>query len=481
MTPPPMTPLPKAQPKPRSLLSDLFFRMGVLFIIIVLGVGAAGFLTAQRRIDEIYDTQLITGANVLRALMADELSEAQRRGLTPSQALEVDDATLLSAEDRRAFDSYAEWRMFRVWQGGRLVLRSDTGPLESVPPAQDGFRSLRHGDQDWRIYTLRVPDQDVRVEVGEREDIRMVLVRDIALDLAVPLIVLIPTAALLIWLALNGGLTALRDLLAEVGRRSVRDMSPLSLDPWPRDLHPLVDAINRLFARIDGALQHERRFIGDAAHQLRTPLAAVKLQAQLIAQEDDPVERATLTSELAASVDRASAMTDSLLTLAQLDASAGERPEGRGDLAAETVAVIAELAPIAARRGVELSFHGPAAGSGEMPAGEAALLRLVAANLIENAVRHTAPESEVAVRLNRIAHGYRLTVMDSGPGLPPDQREIVQRRFRRGSMAAPGGAGLGLSIVTEALRLLGGRLELTDRADGLPGLEARAEVPAALK
>ena len=462
----------RSVPGPGSLLGDLFGRMGMLFAVIVFSVGLTTFLTAQRRIDEIYDGQLIIGANVLRALMADELAK-QRRIAQPGAALTVDDA-LLSEEDRHAFNSYAEWRMFRVWREGRLVLRSDTGPPETAAPTQDGFRTLKRHHHSWRIYTLRAPDDDVRVEVGEREDIRTVLVRGIALGLAVPLLVLIPVAGLLIWLALDGGLRALRNLLAEVGRRSVRDLSPLSLTPWPRDLHPLVLAINRLFDRIQRSLQHERRFLDQAAHQLRTPLTAVKLQAQMIAQETDPTERAAITAELVASVDRASAMTDSLLTLASLEASPGGPPTASGDLKAETVAAITDLAPIAARRGVRLSFD----GEGEMPSGEGPLLRLVAANLIENAVRHTSPDSEVVVRLRPTQGGWRLSVTDSGPGLPAAEREVVLQRFHRGRDAAPGGAGLGLSIVVEALRLLGGRLELADREDGRPGLDARADIPS---
>jgi len=200
----------------------------------------------------------------------------------------------------------------------------------------------------------------------------------------------------------------------------------------------------------------------------------VKLQAQMIAQETDPTERAAITAELVASVDRASAMTDSLLTLASLEASPGGPPTASGDLKAETVAAITDLAPIAARRGVRLSFD----GEGEMPSGEGPLLRLVAANLIENAVRHTSPDSEVVVRLRPTQGGWRLSVTDSGPGLPAAEREVVLQRFHRGRDAAPGGAGLGLSIVVEALRLLGGRLELADREDGRPGLDARADIPS---
>jgi signal transduction histidine kinase len=457
---------------PRSLLTALFGRIGVLFLVIVVVVGLATFLTAQRRINQIYDGQLIIGANVLRALMSDELNETANGANIGNDELEVDDSPLLSAEDRQAFDRYAEWRMFRVWLGPRLVLRSDTGPSLMVPPTREGFSNVRDGRRWWRAYTLRVPSHDVTVEVGERKDIRLVLVRGIAVGLALPLLLLIPTAGLLIWLALNGGLLALRQLLSEIGQRSMRDLSALPLDPWPRDLHPLVRSINLLFERIERALHQERRFLDDAAHQLRTPLSVVKLQAQMIAGETDAAERRALIAELNAGVDRASALTDSLLTLARLEART-EEGEG-GDLRRETVAALADLAPLAARRGVELAF---AAGAQDAPSGDPTLLRLVAANLVGNAIDHAPPGTEVAVRIGAEDGRLRLTVVDGGAGIPPDERQKVMQRFYRGAGALPNGSGLGLSIVVEALRLLGGRLTLGDRADGLSGLQACVDLP----
>ena len=460
--------------RPTSLLAALFGRVGVLFLIIVLVVGGLAFFTAQRRINEIYDGQLIIGANVLRALMSDEMGKAEIRAPIGKAELSVDDADLLTPEDRQAFASYADWRMFRIWRGGKVVLRSDTGPPLADPPRGNGFSEVKSPEDDWRIYTLHVPAKDAVVQIGERLDIRLVLVQGIALGLALPLLLLVPTGAVLIWLSLSDGLRALRTLIAEIGRRTMRDLSPLPLDPWPRDLHPLVRSINRLFERIDRSLQNERRFLDDAAHQLRTPLAAVKLQAQLIAGEEDTAERQSMTAQLVEGVDRASSLTDSLLTLARLEARRGATEAG-GDLRSETVAAIADLAPVAARREVELSFE----GKGAFPSGDPVLLRLIAANLLENAINHAPEGSEVEVRLST-AHGqHRLTVLDAGPGIALAERGKVTERFYRGRGSSPRGSGLGLSIVEEAVRLLGGRLELRDRPDGARGLYASVELPQA--
>ena len=459
-----------ARHRRRSLLAALYFRVAILLVAVIVSVGVIAYFTAQDRVNDIYDGQLVIGASVLRALMTDEIREADGRG----QQLAVDDSGILSPEDRKAFDDYAEWRMFRIWRGDVLLLRSDTGPRPVPPHRGEGFSEVGAPDQArWRLYTLRVPGHDVSVQVGERTDIRGVLLRSIALGTMIPLLLLVPLIAGLLWFSLRDGLGALRLLMSELGSRGMRDLSTLSPEPWPRDLHPLIRSINRLIRRINRAVQRERRFLDSAAHQLRTPLASIKLQTQLIAGGDDPQERAALSRGLTNSVDRAVAMTDSLLTLARLEARAAAPPALSGDLREEVVAALADLAPAAARAGVELSFDGAEAA----PCGDPILVRLIAANLIENALNHSPPHGEIDVSVEPSPAGFRLTVQDCGPGIPPHERSRVVHRFFRGQSASPQGSGLGLSIVAEAVRVLNGRLALRDRADGRPGLCVTVDLP----
>jgi signal transduction histidine kinase len=273
------------------------------------------------------------------------------------------------------------------------------------------------------------------------------------------------------WLSLADGLAALRALGSELQRRTLQDLSTMDPRRWPRDLVPLIHTTNQLFQRLSSAYQQERRFVDHAAHQLRTPIATIKLQSQLIARETNEAERRKLVSELEASANRAADLNDRLLTLARLEAEVGSA--GEADLGPETTAVLADLAPFAQSRGVTLAYEGASA----RVRGDPALLRLIASNLVDNAIRHAPDGSEVEVRVESDPAAACLTVLDGGPGIPLAERAHVFERFYRAPGEAPGGTGLGLSIVAEAVRVLGGAIALVDRPDGRSGLCACVTIP----
>jgi len=446
--------------------------MTILLLAIVCTVCALMFWTTRAEVDKVYDGQLITGANVLRALMTDEIRE-RGRDITPDASLEIGDEWL-SEEDRKAFDAYANWRMFRVWRDGNLVLGSDTGPRLPPPPlGQKGFQTDQVGRKTWRIFSLPAPEAGVVIQVGERTSIRSVLVRRVLLELALPLLMVLPAMLALVWLALNDGLRAVRALMSAIGGRGSRDLSPLDTQAWPVDLRPLAESVNDLLSRLERSYEHERQFIDSAAHQLRTPLAALNLQAQLISEEDDPLERAVQVRQLKEGVTRASELTEQLLTLARL----GPQIERDliADLHAEAAAALAEIAVVAAARGVALALEGEA----PVVKGDPALVRLILANLVENAVNHAPSGSEVQVQLSADRRFSWVTVSDHGPGIPPRERARVFQRFFRGANATGQGSGLGLAIVEEAARILNGQVILDDRDDGENGLEARLGLPRA--
>jgi signal transduction histidine kinase len=424
------------------------------------------YWTAKEQVDSVYDIQLVTGANVLRALMGDELAAIEQGQV--DETIAVDDKPLLSAEDRLGFDAYADWRMFRIWKQGRLVVASDTGPrLGAKACPVQGYCDAKDRNSDiWRIYSLNLKEAHITVQVGERQSIRADLVRKVAIRLAGATIWVLPAGFVLIWLSLNDGLRSLGRLIRQISQRGAQDLRRISTDIWPADLAPLVMAIDGLLSRVETAKQQERTFIERAAHQLRTPLAALKVQAQMLGLVQTDAERQELMVGLLQSVDRTVNLSEQLLTLARLEASASVI--GLCDLHVEARHALALLAPLATQKGVRLALD----GEQETVSGDSASIQLVLSNLLSNALAFAPPGSEIRVVIERDEPWTLLSVNDEGPGLKPEDRERVFERFQRGASSAPAGAGLGLAIAQEAARTIGGHISLDARPDGRSGLTA---------
>jgi len=441
--------------RPSSLAAQLFRRIIILVALIGVAMGSLTYWAARSQIHKEADGQLVTAANVLYALMQDEL----RQGRTRSATLSVDDS-LLSGEDLNAFRLSADRRMFAVFFDGRPILRSDTAPIAFLSPQLKGYATIETPDGSWRIYGLAVPADHLIVQVGERVAVRDVLLIQVADNILIPLLLLILGSAALLWLSLQDGLLQLRQLSQILADRSPRDIRLLRNEEWPVDLSLLVTTLNDLFARVDAAFWRERQFTDDAAHQLRTPLAALKIQVQTLARVQDAEERKLLTAALLEAVDRASLLVSQMLTLARLDA--GEANREMLDIAGILIECVADQAGIAARRDVALAYDGDQT---MMTEADATALRLIFSNLIENAVKNSPSESTVTVTLKARDGTVVVTILDQGPGIPESERLRVLQRFHR-SREGGVGTGLGLAIVASAIRVLHGHLLLESGPDG---------------
>lgn len=456
--------------KPRrqaSLASQLFGRILLLIALIGATMAALTFWAARTQIYHAADGQLVTSANVLYALMEDELRSGRGRPTTVS----IDDS-LLSGEDLRAFRLSADRRMFAIFHSGRPMLRSDTAPVAQLHPRQNGFATIEARDGRWRVYGLGVPQGDMSIQVGERLSVRDAVLTNVAKNIIIPLLMLIAGSAAMIWVSLHDGLLQIRKLSQSLSQRPPRDTEPFAPEDWPSDLGLLIATLNGLFARVDAAFWRERQFTDDAAHQLRTPLAALKLQVQALARTETESDHRELTAALLAAVDQASLLVSQMLTLARLDT--GELDRETLDVGTILIECVADQAGIAARRDIALAFDGERQAWAEA---DATALRLIFSNLIENAVKQTPAGSTVTVTLMREPDGALIaTVSDEGPGIAESERALVLQRFHRSS-AGGIGTGLGLAIVASAVRLLGGELALEDSPAG-PGLVARVIIPS---
>lgn len=329
-----------------------------------------------------------------------------------------------------------------------------------------GFADVTAGGQRWRAYTVRAAGRTV--EVAQRETVRAEIADDAALGVAAPIVLVIPLAWLVVGWAMTRVLGRLDGLAAELAARGAAATEPISLDGVPREVAPLVEAMNGLVARLRAAVDLQKRFLADAAHELRTPLAAMQIQVDNLATGTPGPGDARLQA-IVAGVKRASALVDQLLRLARLEAppAVPSRPVDLGSLVLDCVA---DVAAIADRKGLDIGvdIRTPA-----VRAGDEADLRALLGNLIDNAVRYTCAGGTVDVTLDAAGDRAVLEIVDTGPGLPTGEETRIFDRFYRGAARQAEGSGLGLAIARRIAERHGLGLTVDNRADGLVGVVAR--------
>jgi two-component system sensor histidine kinase QseC len=362
---------------------------------------------------------------------------------------------------------------FQVWDNGeRLLLRSAGAPDTPLSAEREGFSDSVIGGKPWRVFSAWDDEHHVLVQVGERREARDELAESIAENLLQPLLITLPVLGLFIWFGVARGLRPLKELGHQVAERRPDNLAPLEAAAAPTEVLPLVEGLNRLFARVRASLDSERRFTADAAHELRTPLAAIKTQAQVAHAATADAERRHALDSVLAGCDRAAHLVEQLLTLARLEPPQRSRHE-TCDLRALAVATVAELAPAAIARDIDLQL---ADGDEPRVPGEPALLTILMRNLIDNAIRYSPRHSVVRVALATTADGAEFSVTDQGPGIPPEASALVWERFYRVLGSGESGSGLGLSIVKRIADLHGARVAFFP-GEGGTGLRATVVFP----
>ncbi len=309
-------------------------------------------------------------------------------------------------------------------------------------------------------------DQDpILIQVAETLNKRHILANEILLGMLLPELLLIVLVGVLIWYGVERGLKPLAALQQEIGNRSHRDLSPLPEQNVPGEVRSLIHAMNGLLARLSKALSVQQRFIADAAHQLRTPLAGLKTQTELALRQKDPDEVRHTLQHLNTATGQTTHLVNQLLSLARAEPGAGRaqalRPLNLSDLARDTTT---EWVPRAIERNIDLGLDGtPAAADIE---GDALLVKELLGNLLDNAIRYTQPGGQVTVRVTTERDKVQLSVEDNGPGIPAAERERVFERFHRVLGSGAEGCGLGLAIVREIAQSHNAKTRLGPGAGG---------------
>ena len=343
--------------------------------------------------------------------------------------------------------------------------RIGTPPLLALSASPNGYLDTVLAGERWRLFGLHDAARQRWVVVGEREDVRGELSANIALRSTLPQLLGLPVLCALVWLALSWGLRPLAQMAETLKARDPESLAPLLNGPVPSELAPMAAALNRLLLQVTELLAREKRFLANAAHELRTPLAVLRIQAHNATEAADGQDRQTALASLQQGVQRATRVVEQLLTLARLEPGAVQLALRELDLLPLVRQELAALAPLAIERQQELTLHAEA--SSLLLRADPYSLSSLLQNLVSNAVRHTPQHGQIRIELSREGAAVVLKVQDSGPGIAPALRQQVLERFFR--IDSGPGAGLGLSIVARIAELHHAQLRLGESPLG--GLE----------
>jgi signal transduction histidine kinase len=432
-------------------VTSLRLRLLVGLLALVVAVSSlAGMLTYRRVLDEtsaLFDYQLRQMALSLR----NQISIAPRIELPPDQG----DSDFV----------------IQIWDpfGTRVYLSRPGLPM--INRATLGFVDQTLGGEPWRVYSLQTIDGVVQVAQPWR--VRERLAGQAALRVALPLLLLLPLMAVAVAWIVRRSLKPLERVTQDVQQRDAFSLSPIATAGLPQEVAPLIGELNRLLKRVGQAFDTQRTFVADAAHELRSPLTALTLQLQLLSRARDDAAREDARGKLGAAIERAMHLVEQLLTLARHEPDAARGAVAAVALNEVAEVTIADIRTLAASRGTEVSLDAP---SPVMVHGDTDELRILVRNLIDNAVRYTPVNSTVEVHVAVGANGGAvLDIDDSGPGIPPFERERAFDRFYRRNGSAGGGSGLGLAIVKAIASRHGATVTLD--ASPLGGLRATVAFP----
>lgn len=441
------------------MLSSLRARLLVFVLLAILGTAvlqaAIAYRTARAEADELFDYHMEQTALSLRA----GLPQALVTGVIPVPPQE------------QGFDF-----VLRIWTLDGVPVFESAARAELPQRAVLGFDDVSAHGTRYRVYSVQA--RSVVIQVAQDMAVRQRMAGSLALRTALPILLLAPLLMLLVGWVVGRALAPVARVQQQVAQRQAEDLTALSDNGLPDELRPLVHEFNHLLQRVAQAFDAQQRFVADAAHELRSPLAALKLQVLGLQRAPDDAARERALARLGQGIDRATRLIEQLLVLARQQASAASGVPGEPVALSELLrSAVADIAPLAQERHVDIGLTQADAGR---VLGHAEALRILVRNLLDNAVKYTPLGGRVDVGLRAGPDTLTLSVEDSGPGVPEGERERVLNRFVRLPDAPASGSGLGLAIVRSVTDVHGATVRL-DAAPQLGGLRVQVTFPALAK
>lgn len=438
--------------------------LGVTIIILLTAI--VNYYLAQQDIEKHLDMLLSQSAYAIQALVSDDYHKRDLKKL--QSAIDVIPhkvkKTLKKYNKKHPNANYPNTFEFQVWSPSDLmILRTNNAPTFALSDKQSGYGFKMINHTPWRTFTLRDPKTKVTVIVAERFNSRHAFGRSISNDYLITILFAYPILGLLIWSIVGRGLGSLKRVTHEVSHRDPSFLEPVDVQSVPLEIKPLVEELNQLFHRLAEAFEREKRFAGDAAHELRTPLAALKTQAQVILKS---MKDSHSLVNIIAGVDRCTHIVEQLLILSRLvpESAATIHDVTEFNLDNVITETLAVLVNDALEKQIEIEFVNQCPGL--KIEGNATAVAILTRNLVDNAIRYTPEAGTVKVFLFNEGDYVRLRVQDNGPGIPEQLRKRVFERFYRVLGNKSPGSGLGLAIVQQITALHQGSISLSSPKDG---------------
>ncbi|GGB81128.1 two-component sensor histidine kinase [Marinobacterium zhoushanense] len=436
---------------------------------LLLGAGyLLSYMDILHETEEVYDAELAQAARVLESLFIsqDEDDTALNIHLPEQVATQPTERSDLGHR-------YEKKLAFQIWDNsGRPLLgnSSDSAPLSWAAKVGYGYEH----EQRWRTFTLH-SDSGLWIKVGQDMEIREEIAEEINKHNIQPLLLIVPLLWLMIWLIVRRGLRPLRQVSSELYKRNAEYLDPIDISSAPNEIAGVVYSINRLMKALERSLQQQKRFTSNAAHELRTPLAAIRIQAQNLLLTD--TENLVSQQQIINGVDRLSHMVNQLLTLSRLES--GERRDNFEliDIHAGIHGLLQDQRRMIRNRKLDVSLL-PAEPVHARVTPDC--IDILLRNLLDNALRYTPDGGRVQIEIDRQKADLRVRISDTGPGLDAEQKKRVFDRFYRAAGQGSDGCGIGLSIVQEICERTGYRVSLSDSQLGPHGLCAELTCPGAM-
>ena len=422
-------------------------------------------------INELLDAQLAQAAHALHAVSMHEIFEQ----IAYEKQMAILSDSGVARKLTPQVHKYEQPVAFQIWlQGDNLVVRSDNAPTHPLSLVDDIFADRVIDGQTWRVYSAWNSDHSIKIHVGEQSIVRDKLADQIARQNITTYLLSLPLLALLIWLGVRHAMDPLNRIAKEVGGREFDNLKNLNIKGVPLEAKPLIVALNGLFHRLQLSFDNVRSFTGNAAHELRTPLAAIKTHAQVGRGQKDYDGAIAALEYVVDDVNRAIHLVEQMLTIARLDPESHLLKMEDLDLCDIAQEEMATMGIIALDKKVQLHLD---CHCTHMVRGKSALLGTLIRNLVGNGIRYTRDHGQVRVTIVDEGNSVLMRVEDDGPGISAAEREKVFERFYRSTEtnSKANGSGLGLSIVSRIIELHHGNIRLDDSSLGGLLVEVRLD------